>query len=664
MLFSSSSNLNLTTTKGMSNSLISLLKNHIIEDMIRQVDSTTKILIVDSYTYDIIFSIFTRNELTNENILIYKIDQKDSFPVYDAIYFVSPTEEVIQYIVNDFKKTNMYATANIFFTNTVTDDLIRKLKIISNSIEILKELYIDFFVFESRVFTVRSEECFQRLYNSKLQGKTIEDISNKVMSLLASLGDYPDIRFYDPEGNGNTSSIAAKFAYKLQEKLDNLSEIDSDFPRKTPYKRSNMIIVDRSYDLIGPLLHDFYYQGMANDIADIEDGVFYRYIISNDTNKQENRQEILNENEQFWNDIRHMYITEAQEYVNDKINKCRKIFNNSEDISLNQLKMKTYELPKQLAIKDKATMHQKLIEECMNYYLVNGEINRKAATIEQDLADENSGISNSKYLNEIESLIQNRNFNMKEKMQLIMIYVLSSKSISKATLSNLCSNASIDEQKIYDLLDIEKQNNNNVIITEDTITIKSTEFKDYINEKRKKLSKNQRVEISDLYRYITPIKVIVRDIINEKTKSKFFKHTNNSFANETLNEIKKPKSHKILYDDVSLQLYKPTWAHRTSDKNIYDLRTYGPRIIIFILGGMSYAEMREVYEMVKEYNRDIFIGSTGILTPKSFMDEIYMMKTDIKSRNTQQLRRKLVRTFTNDAPKNYRDKRLREREKN
>ena len=96
------------------------------------------------------------------------------------------------------------------------------------------------------------------------------------MSLLASLGDYPDIRFYDPEGNGNTSSIAAKFAYKLQEKLDNLSEIDSDFPRKTPYKRSNMIIVDRSYDLIGPLLHDFYYQGMANDISDIENGIIYR----------------------------------------------------------------------------------------------------------------------------------------------------------------------------------------------------------------------------------------------------------------------------------------------------------------------------------------------------------------------------------------------------
>ncbi|OUM61423.1 hypothetical protein PIROE2DRAFT_12576, partial [Piromyces sp. E2] len=242
--------------------------------MIRQVNSSSKILIVDYYTHDIIFSIFTRNELANENIeLIYRIDRKDSFPAYDAIYFVSPTAESIQYIVNDFKKKNMYATANIFFTNTVSDDLIGKLKIISNSIEILKELYVDFFVFESRVFTVRSEECFQRLYNSKLQGKTIEDISTKVMSLLATLGDYPDIRYFDPEGS--TSNIAAKFAYKLQEKLDNLTDIDADFPKKTPYKRTNMIIVDRSYDLVGPLLHDFYYQGMANDISDIENGVIY-----------------------------------------------------------------------------------------------------------------------------------------------------------------------------------------------------------------------------------------------------------------------------------------------------------------------------------------------------------------------------------------------------
>jgi len=38
--------------------------------------------------------------------------------MYDAIYFVSPTDESIQSIVGDFKKKNMYATANIFFTNS------------------------------------------------------------------------------------------------------------------------------------------------------------------------------------------------------------------------------------------------------------------------------------------------------------------------------------------------------------------------------------------------------------------------------------------------------------------------------------------------------------------------------------------------------------------
>ncbi|ORX46023.1 Sec1-like protein [Piromyces finnis] len=625
--------------------------------MIRQVNSSSKILIVDYYTHDIIFSIFSRSELANENVeLIYRIDRKDSFPTYDAIYFISPTDESIQFVVNDFRNKNMYSTANIFFTNTVTDDLIGKLKIISNSVEILKELYVDFFVFESRVFTIRSEECFQRLYNSKLQNNTLEDISNKVVSLLATLGDYPDIRYFDPDGN--TSNIASKFAYKLQEKLDNLTDIDGDFPKKTPYKRTNMIIVDRSYDLVGPLLHDFYYQGMANDIADIEDGVIYRYTMSNGTNKQEK----LNENEDFWRDIRHMYISDAMEYVKEKVDECTKFAqNNEEGVSLNKLKMQTYEIPKQLMIKDKATMHQKLIEECMDYYTAQKEINRDVATIEQDLADES--FVDNKLLSQIRTFVQDRNLNSREKMQLIMLYVLCSKSIMKSTISNLCSDAAIDEQKIYDLLDVEKQNNN-VTISDDIINIKSTEFKSYLAEKRKKLSKNQRYEISDLSRYITPIKILIRDIIKEKTKQKFFKHTNLAIANETLNEIKKPKSHKVLYDDVSLQNYKPTWARRTNDKNIYDLRTYGARIIIFILGGMTYAEMREVYDMVKEHNRDIIIGSTGILTPKSFMDDIYILKTDIKSRNTVQLRKKLVRSYTVGKTKEtYREKRLKEKGK-
>ncbi|OUM61422.1 hypothetical protein PIROE2DRAFT_12575 [Piromyces sp. E2] len=234
---------------------------------------------------------------------------------------------------------------------------------------------------------------------------------------------------------------------------------------------------------------------------------------------------------------------------------------------------------------------------------------------------------------------------MREKMQLIMLFVLCSKTVSKTTLSNLCYDASIDEQKIYDLLNIEKQNNN-VTISDDTITVKTTEFKDYLSEKRKKLNKNQRYEISDLSRYITPVKIIVRDVVKDKIKDKFFRHTNVTIANEALNEVKKPKAHKVLYDDVPLQSYKPTWAHRTNDKNIYDLRTYGSRIIIFILGGVTYAEMREVYEMVKEYNRDIIIGSTSIITPKTFMDDIYMLKTNIRSRNTVNLKKKLVRSYT------------------
>jgi len=105
-----------------------------------------------------------------------------------------------------------------------------------------------------------------------------------------------------------------------------------------------------------------------------------------------------------------MYITDAMEYVKEKVDECSKLYNNPDDeyvyrnynylyfifiyiiykiyfmiysLSLNQMKIKTFEISKQLVNKEKATMHQKLIEECMNYYITNEELNREAATLEQ-----------------------------------------------------------------------------------------------------------------------------------------------------------------------------------------------------------------------------------------------------------------------------------------
>jgi len=48
----------------------------------------------------------------------------------------------------------------------------------------------------------------------------------------------------------------------------------------------------------------------------------------------------------------------------------------------------------------------------------------------------------------------------------------------------------------------------------------------------------------------------------------------------------------------------------------------GSRVIVFIVGGMCWSEVRTVYEMTKLEGREFIIGSTHVLTPNSLIDEV------------------------------------------
>ena len=54
----------------------------------------------------------------------------------------------------------------------------------------------------------------------------------------------------------------------------------------------------------------------------------------------------------------------------------------------------------------------------------------------------------------------------------------------------------------------------------------------------------------------------------------------------------------------------------------------GGRCIVFMLGGLSYAELRHVREVSKKMGREIVVGGTTFINPEDFIDDLNVLGQD------------------------------------
>lgn len=246
-------------------------------------------------------------------------------------------------------------------------------------IKTCKEINIAFVPYEKQVFSCDNSEFFHRFYapNKKsTQQADMERIAEQIATVCATLGEYPQIRYCTHfDYNIKLVELVKKRidAYKLDEPTMGEDSIKS---------RSQLLIIDRSFDCISPVLHELTLQAMSYDLLPIVNDV-YKYSPTSDENIKE---VILDDSCEIWVNLRHNHIADVSQELTQalqKFSESKKMIKTNE--CGNSMRNLTEMIKKMPQYQKELSKYGKLLnlaEDCMIAY--EGYVD-KLCKIEQDL---------------------------------------------------------------------------------------------------------------------------------------------------------------------------------------------------------------------------------------------------------------------------------------
>ncbi|KAJ8327543.1 hypothetical protein BDV3_003364 [Batrachochytrium dendrobatidis] len=689
-------------------SLKQLQRKRVLEDMVKAVQpaSKWKLLVVDGPASKLLNAICKSHEILEENVTIIEemFHKRQAFPTYEAIYFITPNERSVDRFISDFNQEKpLYLAAHIYFIASLDDFLFDKIKKsgVSKYIKTLREMNIDFLGVEPHTFSVDLPLAPFSLFNplnSAVQTADLQRAAKRIISMLITIGECPFIRYYDPTGSGN--GVSAKLALLVQHELDEICKVDKDFPPPSEYKRAILIIVDRSFDMMSPLLHEFTYQAMMTDLLINESGSAPSY-------------NNLDESDAIWTLIKHWHFAEAVEYIRTSFTKflsenkaaANAIGADSKPIgidSLKQMKDTLSSLPQFQEMKAKFAVHINICQECKSLF----EKRRLdlAASVEQDLAtgETSDGKPPKNAMLNLVPVLDNKSSAPYDKLRALIIYIIAMDGIEDVERRRLLETAKLsveDSQAITNLSYF------NIQLSPGQLSPSKMKSKDKgrysywgshkLDKKRKKNKAGDDMPY-DLSRYTPLIKRVIEDQITNSVPKDIFPWVTEPGLDQLGIVNEAPKMFRFTSNGLvapdpnyphSLRTTRTTWVNRKpapnkrnatggdslnsgNDKNRHsdgsdksDLRRNGPRIILFSLGGLTYSELRSAHEITRDSLREVFLGSTYLYNPAQFVDILKSLHLSDPSKSNLSALYGAKTTVTDDVSSPKADAPSKEKEK-
>ncbi|RVD84154.1 uncharacterized protein DFL_005919 [Arthrobotrys flagrans] len=609
----------------MSSDLIKLQKRLILDTVKRTYpEGQWRYVIADTEALTLIDSVVTRDEIISQNVAgVEELEsRRTAHPDMEAVYFLTPKPHILECLLSEFKRQRpRHMGGHLVWTSSPSDSmrsrLARQAQNSRNWVLSERILPINFHPMESHVFTFRDPKSFHPLYNPKcdaLAQREFSETAKKILGICVALDEFPVVRYFmSPHLSHRASKLPQMIAMEVQKELERYQQYMEASGQQWPPQddkmrpRGMLFIVDRSMDPIAPLLHEFTYQAMAHDLLPIqeEDGKITYTPQSSDP-----RPMVLSDEDTVWTKVRHKHMTETIQTVMadlDKFIKDHPEFQSAENANtVFALKTMLAALPQFSATKDAYELHLTMAQECMNIFKERGLPD--LADLEQTLA---TGLDsgNEKPRDVTNQLVQLLDSpitqNGNDRLRLIMLYLIWRDGLLGPDVEKLFRHGKVSgpvKAALYNL---------DLIGVRVLRRLKETNRPGYKYPPAKPPPIPEGMELS---RYVPAVKTMLEDQLRGTLDMESYPFTDPAVAAEAA---------QLAGPQTSLRTSKPTWTKQRAGS--VEVKQ---RMIVFVAGGATYSETRSCYEISQQYQRDVYLGSSHMVSPDSWLEQLAFGRED------------------------------------